>query len=111
MATERDIPMKICSPNASAERRITPSWTLAQLKGKLEPITGIPTGCQKLTLKVPGSPPVGLESKEEERAELSRWNLVAQAEIKVSGMARTTSRESLLLSWDQILFRRSEPDS
>jgi len=43
------------SPTAIAcERRITPSWTVSQLKAKLETMTGIPPGNQRLKLKSPG---------------------------------------------------------
>ncbi|KAJ9651348.1 hypothetical protein H2198_007571 [Neophaeococcomyces mojaviensis] len=35
-------------PLVSSERRITPTWTVDQLKSKLEPITGIPASSQKL---------------------------------------------------------------
>lgn len=38
-------------PLLSAERRITPSWTIGQLKAKLEPVTGIPPSAQKLRTK------------------------------------------------------------
>ncbi|OAL36551.1 hypothetical protein AYO20_04167 [Fonsecaea nubica] len=52
-----DIAMQIVVPNdsnptgpplLSAERRITPTWTVSQLKSKLEPITGIPASSQTL---------------------------------------------------------------
>ena len=83
MAAERDVALKIVSLNVSAERRITPTWSLAQLKAKLEPITGIPPASQKLVLRVPGVPTVALVSHNEDEARLSDWNLVAQAEIEV----------------------------
>ncbi|EXJ80061.1 hypothetical protein A1O3_08347 [Capronia epimyces CBS 606.96] len=56
-STPADIPVQIIVPNdanpnavplLAAERRITPSWTIAQLKAKLEPVTGIPAGAQSL---------------------------------------------------------------
>ncbi|KAK5997006.1 Cell polarity protein alp11 [Cladobotryum mycophilum] len=37
-----DVPLQVISDYASSERRITPSWTISQLKAKLEHITGIP---------------------------------------------------------------------
>ena len=83
MAAASDVPMRIVSPSAAAERRITPSWSVAQLKAKLEPVTGIPPSGQKLILKVPGMDPVSLEAADEEKVQLSEWNLVAQAEIEV----------------------------
>jgi Ubiquitin family. len=36
------------------ERRVTPSWTVMQLKGKLETMTGVPPSSQRLRVKVPG---------------------------------------------------------
>jgi hypothetical protein len=56
LQTQPDIPLLITVPSPtpnsgpiiSSERRITPSWTLAQLKTKLEPITGIPSTSQVL---------------------------------------------------------------
>ncbi|CAO3645297.1 unnamed protein product [Cunninghamella blakesleeana] len=38
------------SENISSERRLDKSWTILTLKEKLEPITGIPNGTQKLQL-------------------------------------------------------------
>ncbi|OAP57861.1 hypothetical protein AYL99_08599 [Fonsecaea erecta] len=55
--TPTDITMQIVVPNdsnptgpplLSAERRITPTWTVSQLKSKLEPVTGIPSSSQSL---------------------------------------------------------------
>ncbi|EXJ61092.1 hypothetical protein A1O7_05245 [Cladophialophora yegresii CBS 114405] len=57
LQTPSDLPVQVIVPNdtnpsgaplLSAERRITPSWTVAQLKAKLEPITGIPASSQSL---------------------------------------------------------------
>jgi tubulin-specific chaperone B len=45
-----DIITYITSELISSEKRITPSWTVSQLKSKLEPITGIPPSSQKLTV-------------------------------------------------------------
>jgi tubulin-folding cofactor B len=56
-STQADIPVQVIVPNdaepggrplLSAERRITPAWTVSQLKSKLEPITGIPASAQSL---------------------------------------------------------------
>ena len=83
LQTARDVSMLIRSENSSSERRITPSWTIAHLKTKLEPITGIPSSCQKLTMKVPGQPPVSLVAENEEAVQLDKWRLQAHAEIYV----------------------------
>ena len=54
--TVPDISLTITVPGASpasqsllsAERRISPSWSISQLKAKLEPVTGIPPSAQRL---------------------------------------------------------------
>ncbi|KAK4954060.1 hypothetical protein LTR66_013602, partial [Elasticomyces elasticus] len=82
--TTPDIPLLITSPNSSSERRITPSWTIAQLRRRLEPITGIPAQAQRLSLKIGSQPARVIEAdgaEGEETVRLERWPLVAYAEI------------------------------
>ncbi|KAJ5619585.1 Ubiquitin supergroup [Penicillium lagena] len=62
------------------ERRITPTWTLFQLKGKLETMTGVPPGSQRLRIKVPGRPDQWAEG--DDRI-VSEWGLVKGSEIEV----------------------------
>ena len=84
MATAQDVPLLIISTASSSERRITPSWTISHLKAKLEPITGIPPGAQKLTLRLPDqSEETVIEAADEGSVEIGRWPLVAYAELKV----------------------------
>ena len=83
MQTARDIPLIITSAAASSERRITPSWTIAQLKAKLEPVTGIPPSSQKLSLRVPNQAERVLEATDEETVQVGQWQLVDYAEIHV----------------------------
>lgn len=78
-----DIPLLVTSENASSERRITPSWTIEQLKGRLEPISGIPASCQRLTLRVGSQTPQPIEAADEASTQLARWPLQAYAEIHV----------------------------
>jgi tubulin-specific chaperone B len=85
MQTARDISLRIVSANAAGERRLSPSWTLAQLKTKLEPVTGIPPSCQKLMLRVPGRDEVEMQALNEDAVQIGGWNLVAGGEIEVSG--------------------------
>lgn len=84
MQTAGDIPLQITSDNSSSERRITPSWTIGQLKAKLEPVTGIPPLSQKLTLRFGSQKPVPLEAVDEENTQLSRFPLAPYAEIHVT---------------------------
>lgn len=79
-----DVPLLISSPNSSSERRISPSWTIAHLKTRLEPITGIPAGCQQLSLRVASQDPVALVAADEEHTQLVAFPLQPYAEIAVS---------------------------
>jgi tubulin-folding cofactor B len=84
LQTAGDLPLQITSENSSSERRITPSWTIGQLKAKLEPITGIPPLSQKLTLKLGSQQSVPLEAIDEENTQLGSFPLAPYAEIHVS---------------------------
>jgi len=79
-----DIPLQITSDNSSSERRVTPSWTIGQLKAKLEPVTGIPPLSQKLTLRLGSQQSVPLEAVDEENTQLGVFPLAPYAEIHVS---------------------------
>ncbi|KAF1970182.1 tubulin-specific chaperone-like protein B [Bimuria novae-zelandiae CBS 107.79] len=78
-----DVPLQISSPNASSERRISPSWTIAQFKTRLEPITGIPASCQQLTLRVASQDAVQISAADEETTQLAAFPLQPYAEITV----------------------------
>lgn len=84
LGTAADIPLLIKSSNASSERRINPSWTIAHLKTRLEPITGIPSSTQKLTIRLNSQNVIPIEATDEETATLERYGLQAYAEITVS---------------------------
>jgi hypothetical protein len=79
-----DIPLLVTSENSSSERRITPSWTIGQLKARLEPVTGIPPLSQKLTLKFGSNRSVPIEAVDEETTQLAMFSLAPYAEIHVS---------------------------
>ena len=78
-----DIPLLVSSEAASSERRISPSWTISQLKGRLEPITGVPSSCQRLFLKIGSQTPQAIEAANEDSVQLSQWPLQAYAEVLV----------------------------
>ena len=84
MQAAGDIPLQITSDNSSSERRITPSWTIGQLKAKLEPVTGIPPLSQKLTLRLGSQQSVPIEAVDEENTQLGGFPLAPYAEIHVS---------------------------
>jgi tubulin-specific chaperone B len=83
MATAADIPLQITSENSSSERRISPAWTITHFKARLEPITGVPAGCQRLTLKLPGGAAHPVEAASEDATQLAQWPLQPYAEIHV----------------------------
>ena len=84
LTTTRDIPLIITSAASSSERRITPSWTIAHLKTKLEPVTGIPPSSQKLTLRLPDQQQeIAIDARDEDVMQIAGWPLVAYAEIYV----------------------------
>ena len=78
-ASAVDIPLLITSANASSERRVSPSWTVAHFKSRLEPITGIPASAQSLRL---GSQSIA--AADEDSTFLSAYALQPYAEIHVS---------------------------
>lgn len=84
MSSAADIPLLIVSENAQSERRVSPSWSIAQLKGKFEPITGIPASAQRLSIKIASLPAQAIEALNEENTQLSNFALQAYAEIHVS---------------------------
>ncbi|PYH92027.1 Cap-Gly domain-containing protein [Aspergillus ellipticus CBS 707.79] len=86
--TPMDISVAITTPNAGSsleprlltERRITPTWTVMQLKGKLETMTGISPSCQRLLLKTPGHPDQWVEGDD---SIIGDWGLMKGSEIEV----------------------------
>lgn len=99
----QDVPLLISSPNTASERRVTPAWSIAQLKTRLEPVTGIPASCQKLSLRIGSQAPVPIEAANEDATSLSSYPLQPYAEIYVShSLARNdlsaTRSHHLLLS-------------
>ena len=79
-----DVPLIIASPNSSSERRISPAWSIAHLKTRLEPITGVPASSQQLSLRVGSQDAVPLAAADEEQTLLGAFPLQPYAEITVS---------------------------
>ncbi|KAJ0162275.1 Cell polarity protein alp11 [Colletotrichum tanaceti] len=78
-----DVPLQVISENSSSERRITPSWTISQLRTKLEPITGIPPSSQRISLKT-ASGSLSVEASDEDNVQLSGFPLAPYAELHVA---------------------------
>jgi len=79
-----DVPLFVISDYVSSERRITPSWSISQLKAKLEPITGIPPSCQRISLKTSSNEKIAVEAPDEDSVYLQQFPLVPYAELLVS---------------------------
>jgi tubulin-folding cofactor B len=79
-----DVPMHVVSENSSSERRITPAWTISQLRKRLEPITGIPPSAQSISIKTSTSAAVPVEAADEDAVQLSSFPLAPYAELQVS---------------------------
>ena len=79
-----DVPLLVISENATSERRITPSWTVSQLKTKLETMTGVPPATQRLFLKTSAKENVAVEASDEEATHVSAFPLHPYAELHVS---------------------------
>ncbi|KAJ5603574.1 hypothetical protein N7537_006530 [Penicillium hordei] len=76
-------------PRFLTERRITPTWTVMQVKAKLETMTGIPPACQRLRVKVPGRPDQWADG--DDRL-IGDWGLVKGSEIEVNDSRPQTMR-------------------
>lgn len=96
MQSARDIPLLITSAASSSERRITPSWSIAQLKAKLEPVTGIPPSAQRLLLRTADQQERPIEADDEEHVQVGQWPLIDYAEIHVSSTGRRGNYADLL---------------
>lgn len=97
-----DVPLLVASPSTQSERRISPSWSVAHLKTRLEPVTGIPASSQKLSLRIGSQAPVPLEAANEEATRLSEFPLQPYAEIYVSPDLSSSSSRSLGSSLNHI---------
>ncbi|EAW07980.1 tubulin-folding cofactor B [Aspergillus clavatus NRRL 1] len=86
--TPTDISVIITTPGAAAgpeprfltERRVTPTWTVLQLKSKLETMTGVPPSSQRLLLKAPGRPDQWVDGDD---SIIGSWGLMKGCEIEV----------------------------
>ncbi|KAF1961373.1 hypothetical protein CC80DRAFT_488663 [Byssothecium circinans] len=92
LQTAADVPLLVSSFNSSSERRISPSWTIAHFKTRLEPITGIPSHCQQLSLRVGSQDPVAISAADEEQTQLAAFPLQPHAELIVGDTRPPSAR-------------------
>jgi tubulin-specific chaperone B len=72
------VPLRVVSAHTTSDRRVSPDWTVAQLKARLEPITGVPIEHQRLVLHGED-----LHVEDEEGTLLGSLGLVPQSELQV----------------------------
>jgi tubulin-specific chaperone B len=104
LQTPQDLALQITVPNdkpgaaplISSERRITPSWTVEQLKTKLEPITGIPASSQSLRTRGIDGTYITLDDESSLVGD-ARYGLRRGAEIEVRLTPSTLFLHSCLL--------------
>ncbi|KAK8247002.1 CAP Gly-rich domain-containing protein [Phyllosticta capitalensis] len=92
LQSAHDVALLISSPNSASERRITPSWSIANLKTRLEPVTGIPASCQTLSLRIGSQQPIPIQAADEETTQLSSFPLQPYAEIYVNDTRPVAAR-------------------
>ncbi|KEY66448.1 hypothetical protein S7711_06188 [Stachybotrys chartarum IBT 7711] len=90
-----DVPLQVISESTASERRITPSWSISQLKAKLETVTGIPPFAQKLSLKASGAATVVIEAADEDATPLSYFPLSPYAELHITDTRPPGARPNL----------------
>ncbi|KAH6622854.1 CAP Gly-rich domain-containing protein [Chaetomium tenue] len=87
-----DVPLYVVSDYTSSERRITPAWSISQLKTKLETITGIPPSCQQISLKTSAGEKIAVEAPDEESVYLQQFPLTPYAELLVGDTRPASAR-------------------
>ncbi|KAK4150961.1 hypothetical protein C8A00DRAFT_45753 [Chaetomidium leptoderma] len=78
-----DIPLRIISEYASTERIVNLSWTISQLKLKLQPVTGIPPSHQQIFYKMSSGKKIAVESPDDESFRLRPFLLEPYDELLV----------------------------
>ncbi|KAI9836219.1 MAG: hypothetical protein M1819_001556 [Sarea resinae] len=118
MTTTADVPLLIASQGSnttSSERRVTPAWSLAHFKTKLEPITGIPPSCQRLTYRAyETQAPVPMEAgagESEDDVQVGRWALVRYGVVEVTDTRPPSMRGPAITADDPSVEKYRMPES
>ncbi|VVT53745.1 uncharacterized protein SAPINGB_P003728 [Magnusiomyces paraingens] len=89
-----EIPLFVTSENTSSERRINPSWTIKNLRVRLETITGIPPANQQIQLygasKI--SKPIIISAADEDTTTLEGFSLEKYGRINVDDTRPLSNR-------------------
>ncbi|CAI4217262.1 unnamed protein product [Parascedosporium putredinis] len=90
-----DIPLFVVSEYSASERRVTPSWSISEFKAKMESVTGIPPGSQKLTYKTATSEKMSMDVADEDATLLSAFPLAKNGEIHITDLRPPSARPNL----------------
>ncbi|CAN6659538.1 tubulin-specific chaperone B [Trichomonascus vanleenenianus] len=89
-----DISVFITSENISTEKRVSPTWTIEQLKAKLEPITGIPPSSQEILIYSSPSTKVPKPASDDNTL-LGQYNLAQYGVIHINDSRPESARINL----------------
>ncbi|KAI9695541.1 MAG: hypothetical protein M1820_008554 [Bogoriella megaspora] len=89
--TAADIPLLVRSENSSSERRVSPSWSVAHFKTRLEPIIGVPAAFQRLSLGSAVQEQT-LEVADPDAVTVESWGLRPYTEIYVQDTRPASAR-------------------
>ncbi|PHH55744.1 Cell polarity protein alp11 [Ceratocystis fimbriata CBS 114723] len=87
-----DVSLFVVSDYSASERRITPSWSIDQLRAKMETVTGIPPSCQQISYKTPSGEVIPVSAADEEKTTLEGWNLSRQGELRINDTRPASAR-------------------
>ncbi|KAF8426658.1 CAP Gly-rich domain-containing protein [Tirmania nivea] len=98
LGTASDVVVRVSSDNSLApERRVSPSWSIAQLKSKLELMTGVPPSFQRLILRLPhSSEPIAIEGVDEESVYVADFPFQPYAELHVADTRPLSARPNFV---------------
>lgn len=100
-ATSSDVTLLVVSDNARSERRVSPAWTIEELKTRLVAITGIPASSQKLTISISSSQSQSLGHLPE-TALLNQVALRDYAELRVRVTPSSLIHHSYCVHWHTV---------
>ncbi|KAL5615112.1 hypothetical protein BROUX41_005172 [Berkeleyomyces rouxiae] len=87
-----DVSLFVVSDYSASERRITPSWSIDQLRTKMETVTGIPPSCQQISYKTPAGETIPVFAADEENTTLEGLNLSRQGELRINDSRPVSAR-------------------
>lgn len=92
-----DVPIFVTSEQTSSERRISPTWSIDELRGRLEHITGIPPSSQNILIygSSNSSGPVPINETDETKALIGQYNLVPYGRLHIEDTRPVSAQVNL----------------